>query len=243
MRNFLFLSLLACLTLLTACSSYPTYNVSVDAICAPTAFKKKKYVLLPEGNSVKANDLQFQEFAAYTENALEERGFERADTIDSADVAILLSYGISEPEVLEYTCSVPIWGQTGGSSTQKSGKSTSSHGSTTYTENTTHTPSYGIIGSKNEVRRSTRYTKHMTLSARSLANYKQSGSLDEAEELWSTKTSSSGSSDDLRRIFPVLLVAAKPHIGRSTHQKLHLILTHDEDLAEEIAALTDCLHS
>ena len=111
MRNIKVLVMLCGLGLLVGCTTYRSFNVSVDSICTSSACQKKTYILLPGNKDGKIGDLQFQEFAAYTEKALNMQGFMRASSIDDADVAILLCYGISDPQFYEYTYSLPIYGR------------------------------------------------------------------------------------------------------------------------------------
>lgn len=213
-----------CLALLSACS-YRQFDVNVDSICSSIAHQKKRYILLPGNQDGNVNDLQFQEFAAYTDKALQSQGFRKAQ--DEADVAIFLSYGISDPKNQEYTYSVPLYGQTGISSSKNAEVNKSSR-STKYSEETSYTPQYGIIGREERVGTRVVYTRYLSLSGVDLK---------EARELWSTKVESVGSSGDLREIFPILLIASQKHIGKNTGKQITYTLKEDKELLEKIQAL------
>ncbi len=85
-------------------------HVGVDSLSVPESAGKVTYILLPGLQGVEPSDLQFKEFKAYVERALNSRGFFRARTIDDATVAIFLAYGIGDPRDHIYSYSVPVWG-------------------------------------------------------------------------------------------------------------------------------------
>lgn len=219
------------------CTTYRSFNVSVDSICTSSAREKKTYVLLPGNKDGKISDLQFQEFAAYTENALNAQGFKKGSSIDDAEVAILLCYGISDPQLYEYTYSVPIYGQTGVSSSTTSGTVNSFGRSVIYSENTNYTPSYGVVGSSTHVETGVVFARYMVISGVDLEQFKKTGKIEDAQEIWSTKVNSVGASGDLREIFPVLLVASQKHIADNTGKKIFYNIREDEELSQKINTL------
>ena len=237
MRNIKVLVMLCGLGLLVGCTTYRSFNVSVDSICTSSACQKKTYILLPGNKDGKIGDLQFQEFAAYTEKALNMQGFMRASSIDDADVAILLCYGISDPQFYEYTYSLPIYGQTGVSSSKTSGMVNSFGGSVMYSENTNYTPSYGIVGSSTHVGTGVSFARYMVISGVDLEQFKKTGKIEDAQEIWSTKANSVGASGDLREIFPILLVASQKHIAANTGKKISYSIREDEELSQKVDAL------
>jgi len=48
-------------------------------------------------------------------------------------------------------------------------------------------------------------------------------------QLWRTQITSSGSSGDLRRVFPVLVAASVPYLGRNSGQKVKVELRESDD--------------
>lgn len=206
--------------LLGGCSG-PTYNVTVDSICSSFAAEKNKFVLIPANKDCEESNLQYMEFAAYTENTLTDIGFEKASSIDKANIAILLSYGISDPKFYEYTYSTPVWGQTGVSSSNTYGSINTYGNCATYSQNTSYTPQYGIIGSTTHTGIGVSYVRHFILNGIDLEKYREEGKV---HDLRRTTAISSGPSGDLRRVFPVLLGASKKYIASNTGQELNISL-------------------
>jgi len=52
--------------------------------------------------------------------------------------------------------------------------------------------------------------------------------------LWKTTITSVGQSDDLRRVFPVMLGAAQEFIGKDTHGKVDVVLYPDDNRVKRI---------
>ena len=50
------------------------YDVQVDSICSIVSQPKKKYILVSGNQDEKANELQYQEFASYTDKILCSKG-------------------------------------------------------------------------------------------------------------------------------------------------------------------------
>jgi hypothetical protein len=54
--------------------------------------------------------------------------------------------------------------------------------------------------------------------------------------VWRTDVMSRGSSGDLRRVFPVLVVAATPHFGKNTKERISLDISETDKRLEEMRA-------
>jgi len=199
----------------------PVYFVRVDSINAPQANLKKKYVLFSGSKDIAKTDLQFKEFSRYVIKALNSKGYVKVEDAKEAEIAISLLYGISAPQ--QRASSVPLYGQTGISSSSTLG-TISTYGSTsTYSGTTSYTPTYGIVGAIPVTR--TAYTRYLVLDAYDLERFKQSK---EAVEVWKTTVISSGSSGDLRRVFPYLIVGATPYLGTNTGKQVTVRLSADD---------------
>lgn len=122
------------------------YHVEVDSLAAPTAREKHTYLLLPGNEGITWDDLQFQEYALYVMRVLNSQGFISADKAEDADVAIVLSYGIGDPKTRQYSYALPVWGETGVSSSHTYGTATAYGNSAYYSGTTTYTPTYGVTG-------------------------------------------------------------------------------------------------
>jgi hypothetical protein len=228
MKKYPFYFILSAI-LLTGCG--PIVRVDVDSICSPIAKEKSKYVLIPGNENCSHTDLQFMEFANYTDNALQDLGFTKASSQENAELAIMLFYGISDPHFYQYTYSVPVWGQTGIESSSSSGIINTCGNSTIYSGSTSYKPSYGVVGSTTHLGTGVLFTRHLTLIGVDLEKYKESNDI---VEIWSTKATSVGPLGDLRKIFPILLAASKHHIASSTGEKVSYELKEDDKRVKEV---------
>ncbi|UTM57068.1 hypothetical protein L4174_014910 [Photobacterium sp. CCB-ST2H9] len=225
----LFLGLSGCSTL-----GQPTFNVVVDSLTSGTAQHQKTYVLLPGNAGVSVNDLQFREYSTYLVRVLQAKGYVAATTPESAEQAIFLSYGIGEPQTQHYSYQLPTWGQTG-VAFANSYKTTSTFGSmTSQTGTTMNTPSYGITGYQTYTASETTFLKYVQIEG--VAFDKNSRS-ETPVPLWKTTATSSDASDDLRRVFPVLVAASAPYLAANTGQKVHVALTESDAAVSSVKGL------
>lgn len=202
-------------------------DVSVDGLAAPSASAKRTFFVVPLSAEVRDGDLQFQEYASYVERALIERGFARADTSDVANVVIALGYGIGDPQTLSVTKTIPIFGQTGVSSSRTYGTVTPGvGGGASYSGTTYNTPQFGITGFAERTETATYYMRYIQLTGFDWVEFKAS---QRQVELWKTTITSAGYSNDLRMVFPMMIGAAMPHLAENTGQKLELQIgdTHE----------------
>lgn len=224
LKNIFLASLFVGVAFLSGCAGMqPTRFVSnVDSLAQADAVAKKRYVLLPGGKGVDAGDLQFQEFAAYVEKVLSEKGFVKAATFQDADVAIFLAYAIGDPQTYQYTYSIPTWGQTGVSSSNTYG-TVSSYG--TYSGTTTYTPTYGVTGATTHVGTDTVYSRFLFLDAYDAPTYMKEKKM---TQVWKTSVVSTGSSGDLRLVVPYMVAAMKPYLGTNTGRKIEVQVPADD---------------
>lgn len=222
------------LTILLGCAFGPMYYVKIDSISGLDTGTKKTYILLSGVKDVDPNDLQFREYSSYVERALSSSGYVRAEDFKDANIAVFLSYGIGDPKDHQYSYSLPVWGQTGVSSSTTYG-TISSYGSYgTYHGTTTYTPSYGITGYTTHVGSYTTVFRFVVLDAVDLVKYRRS---EKIIQVWKTTVTSRGSSGDLRRVFPVLVAAATPYIGTNTGKQVDVTLTEGDKAVSEIKGL------
>jgi hypothetical protein len=189
-----------------------------------------EYSSLPGNKDVKADDLHFQEYAGYVHRALFDHGFVQAEAIEKANIAIFLSYGIGDPQEHQFSFSMPTFGQTGISSAQSFG----TFGSGLFSGTTTYTPSYGVTGSQKVSGRYITYFRFMLVNAVDLDEFKESG---KEIHLWKTTVTSSGASDDLRQVFPVMVAASKDHIATNTGKRIKIQIQENDDKVLEIKGL------
>lgn len=221
-------------------SSKPKCFVNIDSIGHNSG--KIKYVLLSGLKNIDNNDLQFKEYERYIDKALKKKGFIKGN-FENAEIAIFLSYGISDPQKNIETYSVPVWGKTGVSSSTTYGNSHTcgtlntygnmgNYQGNTYSRKTTyHTPTYGVVGYRNETMRYTTFTRYFQLNAIDLKDYKLNK---KQTHLWITTVRSTGANGNLREIFPILVAASNDFIATNTGKRVQIILTQDDSRVLEI---------
>lgn len=220
--------------LLSGCSANnPPFRASVDSIGEVTEFKRR-YVLMPGDKDISPEDLQFKEYATYVNHALWKQGFSPASSLEDANVVIFLMYGIGDPQEHQYSYSIPTWGQTGVASSYTSGSFRGFGGYGSYSGTTTYTPIYGVTGSQTYSGNYTTYFRFLILEAIDLDEYKRS---EREIQLWKTTVTSSGSSEDLRRVFPILVAASQEYIGKNTGRKVEVSLYETDKRVVEIKGI------
>jgi hypothetical protein len=224
----------AALSLLSGCAGMSTLPVEthVDGISASTAATKKRYFLLPGDKSVQADDLQFLEFSSIVEQAMSQQGFTRANTPADSDLLVFLTYGIGDPQKQLVSYSVPVWGQTGISSSSSTGTLRNVGGGVaTYSGMTTYNPTYGVTGYTTNIGEITTYFRFVLIDAYDTEAYSKDGSM---RAVWKTKGESTGRYNDLRLVFPPMIATMKPHIGRNTGRKVTRQLTIDSKEVKDL---------
>lgn len=203
-----------CFLLLQGCG--PKVFLSVNSLCAPNAATKKHYVLLSRTSNIDANNLQFQEYANYINNALALRGFTKATEDSKADIAILLQYKIKEPEEKEYTYYTPVY-------------------RTVYYklngEGSTPSPVEEVARYETHVAHYTSYTKYFVLEAVDFDKYAEDYT---RKQVWKTTVWSSGPESDLRQIFPLLVAGGMKYFGEKTPHTVEVEMDESDSRIQEI---------
>ncbi|HVC28104.1 MAG TPA: hypothetical protein VNF48_00990 [Gammaproteobacteria bacterium] len=198
---------------------------------SPAEQTRKTYIILPGNKGITPDDLQFQEYASELTRALQIRGFAPANAAQDADMIIVLSYGIGNPQSHEYSYVMPMFGQTGISSSYTSGVINSYGSTSSYSGSTTYVPSYGITGYVPTVSEYTTYFRFAIITAYDPKALEQSHT---QMELWQTTITSTGSSGDLRRIFPILIASGEPYFTTNTGQQVHRTLYENDDMVLDV---------
>ena len=208
---------------------------TVDAIRSGERIDPK-VVILPGLKGVARDDLQFREFSAYVKRALQEKGYEVIENADRATIGVMLLYGISDPQVSVQSYTVPVYGMVSGGSTTTYNSTTNANASVdhygshgTYLGNSTGSgtantqtvatsgPEYGVVGSRTQEVVNTSYTRYLVLEAMDLTHYRKTKRV---KQVWRTVMTSNGSSNDLRYLFPLLVMASIDYIDANTGQKI-----------------------
>lgn len=205
------------------------FSVYVDAINDPTTHGKFIYYL--HQTTENQNSLQNREYERYVDRALEAQGFVRTYNLNQAEIMIFMGYGIGDPETVTYNYDVPIFGQTGYSSSTTTGSINRYGGSTDFSATTRNNPQYGIVGSQTRTYSQTFYTRYFFLDA---IDIDKSRAANSEHQIWKTSITSRGYSDDLRRVFPVMVAASKPYLGKNTQNKIKVTLGEYDPRIKEI---------
>lgn len=212
--------LLTILLFTAGCKTIQTplrFQVQIDTISAANSQDLNHFILIPVMQGVTKDDLQYQEYASYVKKALEDKGFIEASSEDEANLAILVSYGISDPKEIQVTRHIPIWGQTGVSSSSTTGNVNVHGNSANYSSTTTNTPTYGITGSVPVNSTQVLYTRYLLLTAYDYVVFKNTK---QERQVWKSFAVSTGPSGDLRRVFPYLVIASRPYLAQNTGQQI-----------------------
>jgi len=233
MRNLLF-ALLSALVAGCATTGQPNFNVAVDSLASLDAASKKTYLLIPGNDGVTWDDLQFQEYATYLMRVLTAQGYMSAESAEDADLVIILSYGIGDPETHQYSYSLPTWGKTGVSSANTYGTATTYGNTTSVNATTTYTPTYGVTGYNTYTGTQTTFFRYAFITGYDFEKYKET---EKQVKLWQTTVTSTGSSGDLRRVFPILIGASAPYLGTNTGQKIDVSLQEADKVVKAVKGL------
>ena len=231
MKNLIFflvaISLIGCVSTSMSSSNSPKYVIEVDSYGEDSTLVGKSCFLFLADSTINKTDLQFSEFHDLLLKFFIQKKYNIVDSFGLADVIILYNYGISDPTSKEISLNLPVWGQTGISSTSTSGdlKVDPYSNNIKYSEKTTRTPSYGITGYNNVQTTLTSYLRYLNLVAFDMDHYKKTK---EQKRLWQSYITSSGSSGDLRKTFPIMLIGASNYIGHKSGEKIQITI-HEDD--------------
>lgn len=202
--------------LLAACggSQLQRFRSEIDALAAPEAQGKTHFVILPGNKEVNVRDLQFLEFKSYVEKVLATRGFTKAGSLDDGDVLLLLNYGVGPPEAQYYTYDVPVWMDAG-------------YYYPYYRRSRFYT---GVSAYTQRIESYTTYKRYLVLEAYDMAQYRQNKWV----QLWKTSVSSSGTSADLRLVFPYMAAAMQAYIGSNTGHMVSVDVDEQNPLLRDL---------
>jgi|GEM_PF-3630097 hypothetical protein len=160
------------------------------------------YALVPSSAIVLSDSVHYDAFALQVEFVLDGLGFVPvADTgQDVSELRIELSYGISGPKKKTYTYYAPEYGSGGAGCCTCPPMACSCSSTSYYSSSLGHSHSV--------VRSGYYYVFRRTLELTAIEVGRNS-----AEPAWKTSATSTGRSDDLGAVFPLLLSAIEPYVG------------------------------
>lgn len=179
------------LFLTSACGQLVKSDITVYHALPPQVSLKYKIASLPE----QENSLEHQHYVNIVKQHLNALGFIENETDASVLVAIL--YGMDNGRIR--TSHIPIYGQTGVSSSTTVGSMQTVGNLGMYTGTTTYNPTYGITGS--QVISSTEFTTTLRL----LLIDKKAISENKFIRIYDGKAISSGSYDNVSIVLPVMI--------------------------------------
>lgn len=212
--------LIGCLIIVAGCATH--YSVSVSSLKGSTESVGSTVFIYPGDPSLNPSDLLYQEFAGQVAFALESQGFDVVTEPTDADQVVFLTYGISDPQT--QSIAIPQYGRTGVRSSSTTGTLNVNPGQVQGHSTTTYQYDYGITGYTQTQR--TVYTRMVLLYAYDWDHFLQT---EQMTALWQTQMVSTGSSGDIRRVFPYLIAAAEPHLGRNTSQAVSVTIRENDD--------------
>jgi len=193
-------------------------RVEVDAISRNPAASPQTYCLVPAMRDVSEQSLQFQEYAGYIHRVLQAKGFSVAEP-NEAELLVFVSYGLGAPQTSYSTFTTPIYGWTGGGTRTYSETTRGPDGTSHVTGTVTDAGRYGVVGAESHLTTHTTYPRYLFLGAYDAKTLRQSNGQDPVE-VWNTAVVSTGSSDDLRAIMPIMIAAGADHFGSNTGRKI-----------------------
>lgn len=195
------------LGLLSGCATQQA-KIRVESIADPAAQQMRRFVLVSGVPNVNTGDLEFRGFAAQIGREMTSRGYIQVVSPTDADVAVFLQYQTTGPHTSTSTSVMPLWGQTGYSSSQTYGTIDQFGG---YSGTTTYTPKYGITGYMPITNTNVYYVHGLRLSAYDMRMLFKGTN----HEVWNATATGISSDTNLRDDFWVLVEAIGPFIGHT----------------------------
>ena len=208
--------------------------IEVNSILDPSLYEKSilnkisyeqkiKYYLHPGDPTVSENDLYFKEYINYVNKIFDSDKYEQVSK-ESADIIILVSYGVGDPKLKSYTRN--IFGMKEGEVTGFTSKTKPGRVETKVVKKNN---SFGVVGQEEvEYEESKRY---LILEGVVGENFNKNQT---TISLWKTMITSVGESDDLRFIMPFLVVGASDYIGKDTRRKINFDIDGSDFRIQEL---------
>jgi hypothetical protein len=181
-----------------------------------------------------SDNLKYKEFSSYIHQALQLKGFVKTSSVRNADICITTNYMMSCPRSYDYNYSTPVYGQTGFSSSYTNGSLQSYGNSATYSGVTTYTPTYGVVGSRQNSGTAIHFTSVIKITALDLNAYRRTN---KEEQLWVTTISSTDEQGDDRQAFPVMVAAAAPYFGVNTGREVTINIAKNDKRVTAVKGL------
>jgi hypothetical protein len=222
-----FVLFVACTTTSKTTNSGIRYTLEVDSYGEDSLLIEKDFFLYLADSSINTNDMQFQEFYVCLIKFFTQRGYRFVDSIQEANIIIFFTYGITDPITSERTLNLPVHGQTGTKSTTTTGSISRAPFSNElqYSQKTYNQPTYGVTGYNTVHHTVTKYTKYLFLTACDF-DYLNPESIN--RKLWQTYITSTDKYNDMRKVFPYMLIGSRDFIGHSSSENKKLYIYEND---------------
>ena len=141
-----FLIIIFATAFVLSCARYVETNVSsYSNMNYPSG--EKIFVLA--SNEELQSSIEFERVKKKVETNLIYKGYSITKVISDADLIAFINFGIGEGQNISSSVSMPVYGQTGISSSNTFGTINTFGNTSTYSGSTYYTPSYGITGYQN----------------------------------------------------------------------------------------------
>lgn len=217
--------LLACLS---GCAGATRFRVSVDGLAAPRQPEGRRVLIVPADATRGTAELQFQEFARAVEVGLAERGFERVEVAEAADLVVAIAWRVGEPQSETILYPRPAHAYFDPYVGRRRHKGRGGQRRDPYFSQWPRATVYDPVG-----RTVHTVNRVLVMTASAIEADRPPG---EGRPLWSTTVESRGGDDDLRRVFPVLVSAAVPYLATDTGERVETVVREDDALVTRIRA-------
>ncbi len=186
------------LALVAGCA--PTgYNSTVNAFHDDAYAGGKTYCIFPGSRNVTPEDMEFREYAALVDQALAPKGYTRTQDKRTADIAVFMVFGISDNRDVASSYAVTTFEQ----AWQPNAPAQAAP------EYAPADPVRGVTAHNRIVDRGATYYRALILEA---YDYNALRKDRQMRQIWRITVGSSGSSPDLREVFPKMTAAMEDYV-------------------------------
>jgi hypothetical protein len=173
--------------------------------------------------------LEFEEYADQVRSNLVTLGLQQANAESECDLVVFLGYGIGEPQSMQYSYSVPVYGTRGGGTTYFRGSYDGGYFRGTATEPL----EFGVVGSQSYSGTVLVYLRRITVAVFEGQAYRSGKLL----PVWETQIKSRGKNPDLRQVFPHLLSTGAKYFGKNTGREVEEVVRPAQPTRKGAASL------
>ena len=194
-----FLIIIFASAFILSCTRYVETNVS--SYSNMNYFSGEKIIVLASNEELQRS-IEFERVKKKVETNLKYKGYSITKVISDADLIAFINFGIGEGQNISSSVSMPVYGQTGISSSNTFGTINTFGNTSTYSGSTYYTPSYGITGYQNIPMNYTVYNRYFVMDIFENNNTEKVG-----EKMYEVNLNSTGSSGSLNCVIDEMLTS------------------------------------